>query len=267
MKLLVTHKTDYHYGQSLQRIIQSYRLNPSHSSSQTILQWDVVVEGGTLTKGARDAAGDLTRTMNMNFPKKQAEQDGGCVISISIKGLVETNDTNGVLADYRETISPLVYLKQTALTKADAAITDLAHQPKSPAKTPPKTLDLAHELCQLASKSIAYLPDTTHHDVSAAEALKLGQGVCQDQTHLLISMARLHDLPARYVVGYLHSDASGNSHEATHAWAEIYIAELGWIGFDSTNIVCPDARYIRLCSGLDAHHAAPIRGVIFGTGA
>ena len=67
-------------------------------------------------------------------------------------------------------------------------------------------------------------------------------------------------------MGYLHSDADGQSHEASHAWCEIYIQELGWVGFDATNGICADERYLRLGSGLNAHDAAPIRGITFGAG-
>lgn len=42
---------------------------------------------------------------------------------------------------------------------------------------------------------------------------------------------------------------------------------LGWIGFDPANSCCPDDRYIRLGSGLDAQDAAPIKGTARGLGA
>lgn len=41
---------------------------------------------------------------------------------------------------------------------------------------------------------------------------------------------------------------------------------IGWIGFDPANECCPDARYIRIGSGLDAHEAAPIKGIAQGDG-
>ena len=67
------------------------------------------------------------------------------------------------------------------------------------------------------------------------------------------------------MTGYLH--AEGGIAEASHAWAEIYVKDLGWVGFDASNGVCPDDRYIRLGSGYDAVDAAPIRGVAQGAGA
>ncbi|MFY8147531.1 MAG: transglutaminase-like domain-containing protein, partial [Rhodobacter sp.] len=74
-------------------------------------------------------------------------------------------------------------------------------------------------------------------------------------------------IPARYVSGYLMSGGDGSPGEAAHAWAEIWVQGLGWIGFDPANTCCPDDRYIRLGSGLDAQDAAPIRGTARGPAA
>jgi transglutaminase-like putative cysteine protease len=82
----------------------------------------------------------------------------------------------------------------------------------------------------------------------------------------VIAAARAAGVPARYVSGYLQADDTGLAHEASHAWAEVFVAGIGWIGFDPANRCCPDARYIRLGSGLDAQDAAPIRGISRGLG-
>ena len=48
----------------------------------------------------------------------------------------------------------------------------------------------------------------------------------------------------------------------THGWAEAWLPDLGWIGFDPSNRVCVTERYLRIASGLDADDAAPIRGSV-----
>jgi transglutaminase-like putative cysteine protease len=83
----------------------------------------------------------------------------------------------------------------------------------------------------------------------------------------MIAVARASGLPARYVAGYLLTAGDDATQEASHAWAEVFVPGLGWIGFDPANECCPDDRYIRLGSGLDARDAAPIRGSARGTGA
>ena len=79
-------------------------------------------------------------------------------------------------------------------------------------------------------------------------------------------LARLNNIPARYVTGYLYVNEDGDHRGESHAWAELYIDDLGWVGFDPTNNCCPDERYIRIGSGLDAEGAALIRGVSRGVG-
>ena len=54
--------------------------------------------------------------------------------------------------------------------------------------------------------------------------------------------------------------------EASHGWAEAYVQELGWVGFDVANGISPDERYIRVATGLDYKEAAPISGMRFGDG-
>ena len=52
--------------------------------------------------------------------------------------------------------------------------------------------------------------------------------------------------------------------DATHAWAEIFIPHLGWTGFDVSNQISPDDRYVRVATGLDYSEAAPISGLTLG---
>ena len=82
----------------------------------------------------------------------------------------------------------------------------------------------------------------------------------------MIAAARLLGYPARYVSGYLLMD--GQTHQdATHAWCEIWTKGLGWVGFDVSNGISPDARYVRVATGRDYADAAPILGIRHGQGA
>ena len=55
-------------------------------------------------------------------------------------------------------------------------------------------------------------------------------------------------------------DGESTTATAHHAWAEVWVEGLGWVGFDVANRVCPTDRYVRLAAGLDAGYAAPIIG-------
>jgi transglutaminase-like putative cysteine protease len=182
-------------------------------------------------------------------------------IAVTVRGTVETVDLAGVMRGLRDQVPPEAYLRDTTATRLDAGLSELALAGQA-ASGP---LDAAHRLSAAVTAAIAYRPGATEVHTTAAEALAKGEGVCQDHAQAMIAVARANNLPARYVSGYLH--AVDADHEAAHAWAEVYVPGLGWIGFDPANECCPDDRYIRLGSGLDAQDAAPIRGTARGPGA
>ncbi|MBK5926156.1 transglutaminase family protein [Rhodobaculum claviforme] len=256
MIVTVEHVTTYHYDRPVRGVVQSHRLTPTRFDGQTVLDWSVEVSEGTAGGGFRDGAGDWVQSHSAHGPLSE--------ITVSVHGRVQTQDLAGVLRGHRERMPAAAYLRDTAPTRADVALTELARAAVAGAT---EDLDRAHRLCAAVAEAIAYRPGVTEAHTTAAEALRLGEGVCQDHAHALIATARVLDLPARYVSGYLggeDADAQGAAAEAAHAWAEIWVAGLGWIGFDPANACCPDARYVRLGSGLDAAGAAPIRGVARG---
>ena len=254
MLLTVDHLTRYRYDAPQRAVVQSHRLTPARFDGQRVLSWSVTVSGGEMGGAFRDGAGDFVQGWTVKGPVTEIE--------VRVQGQVDTTDLAGVLRGHRELVPALAYLRDTPATTADAALKALA---ESAVQDDP--LSQAHSLAFAVAGAIAYAPGTTHAHTTAAEALAQGQGVCQDHAHALIACARVHDIPARYVSGYLFADAAGAAHEAAHAWAELHVPGYGWIGFDPANRCCPDDRYIRLGSGLDAAEAAPIKGIARGVGA
>ena len=254
MLLSVDHVTRYRYDHPVRAVMQSHRLTPSVFDGQKVRDWTVTVSGGIPGGSFRDGAGDRVQGWTVKGPVSEVE--------VRVTGTVETVDLAGVLRGHREVVPPEVYLVDTLPTRADGAVVALARV----AEGADGPLAAAHLLAGAVADAIAYRPGATHAHPTAAEALALGEGVCQDHAHAMIACARAAGLPARYVSGYLFATADGVPHEAAHAWAEVFVAGLGWVGFDPANRCCPDDRYIRLGSGLDAQDAAPIRGIARGVG-
>ena len=253
MRLSVDHVTRYVYDRPARSVVQSHRLQPSEFEGQKLLHWQVTVSGGSKGAVYRDGAGDLVQGWTVAGPVSE--------VTVRVEGSVETKDFSGVLRGHRETVPPEAYLRATTPTRADTALQALANSVAGS-----DSLALAHALREAVADAISYRPGATHAHTTAAEALALGEGVCQDHAHALIAVARVRGLPGRYVSGYLFADADGAAHEAAHAWAELHLPGLGWVGFDPANRCCPDARYIRLGSGFDSQDAAPIRGIARGGG-
>ncbi|SES15414.1 Transglutaminase-like enzyme, putative cysteine protease [Tranquillimonas rosea] len=258
MRLTVSHTTTYQFSPPKRGVVQSHRLTPARTAGQAARSWSVSVPGATQGAAFRDGAGDWIDTVSLAGPVSE--------LSVEVTGVVETSDTSGVLRDHRETVPPMAYLRETRATHVDHDLAVLSRD--AVAELPEDdALGRAHALSEAVAARIAYRSGSTLWGTSAAEALAQGEGVCQDQAHALIAVAIAAGLPARYVAGYLYS-ANGDlaADEATHAWAEIWIDRLGWVGFDPANGCCPDDRYIRLGSGHDAVGAAPIRSVSEGAG-
>ena len=257
MKLQVTHRTTYSYDIPPRSVLQSHRLLPASFDGQKVLSWDVQISGGDVSRGAGfvDGAGDWIETVAI-----RGEVTG---VTIDVLGEVETKDTLGVVKGLKSKAPPRAYMRASPMTALNGDLRDLASDAVAGVQT---ELDRAHALARAITGAIAYVPGMTDSQTSAAEALALGQGVCQDQSHALIAVARAVDMPGRYVTGYLHSTADGQSHEASHAWAELWVDGMGWVGFDAANACCPDEKYIRVGCGHDAVGAAPIRGISVGPG-
>ncbi|MFT3688769.1 transglutaminase family protein [Paenirhodobacter sp.] len=253
MIFTINHVTTYRYEAPMRSAVQSLRLFPSRFDGQRVIGWEVKVEGGTRGGSFRDGAGDRVEGWSVRGPVSE--------VSVAVTGQVETIDLAGVLRGHRELVHPFAYLRETAATWIDDAVETLAQEAGG---TDP--LSRAHALSRAVSKAIAYVPGATDTHTTAAEALAQGEGVCQDHAHALCAAARAVGMPARYVSGYLYARDDGAPHEASHAWAEIWVEGIGWIGFDAANECCPDENYIRLGSGLDAREAAPIKGIALGQG-
>ena len=258
MLLNVRHETVYNYSEPIRYIVQSHRLHPADNESQKILNWSVTVEGANFGSFFVDGGGDTIRTMTMPGPLDH--------LTVRVEGQVETSDTAGILRGHMETLPPLSYIRKTQSTAVTAAIRKLAKTALKDMDDATE-LDRAHALAAIVAKKVKYSPGTTQAHTTANDALKQGEGVCQDHAHILIALARAVGMPARYITGYLNASADDGQSEASHAWAEIYTNDLGWVGFDASNGNCPNDHYIRIGSGLDALDAAPIRGVSVGAGA
>lgn len=131
----------------------------------------------------------------------------------------------------------------------------------------------ARAAASLIHDRFRYARGATHVHSSVRDVVATGAGVCQDFTHLLLALARSRGLPARYVSGYLmpaEDDAGAAKIEqvaggrASHAWAEVMVPGVGWVGIDPTLGTPTSVRHIRVAYGRDYADVPPVRGVYRG---
>lgn len=254
MLLKVSHSTRYRYSEPSVHTVQKLRLTPNESQAQRVVEWSIDAPG--IDKAATHIDGFGNRVHLISQAEAHEE------VLITASGTVETFDTGGVYGPDEPQTNPRVFLNATALTASSEGIEVLAGEIAGTTADP---LEQVHTMMRLIADRVTYEPWTTHVGTTAAEALDAGHGVCQDHAHILIATARHLDIPARYVTGYLHV-ADEEQSVAHHAWAEAFVPDLGWVGLDPANGVCPTEHYVRLSCGFDAVGAAPITGVRKGNG-
>jgi transglutaminase-like putative cysteine protease len=253
MLIAIRHRTDYHYERAFNHAVQSLRLTPPSGTTQHVIEWRIEMPGIETASNYHDSWGNLVHLVTPHGDVSD--------LSILVHGVIDTHDTGGVVGMTNEAALPPIFLRETPTTKPSKAIAEFARS--SARKTRLETL---HTLLTGIQRHVAYDTDATHVLTTASEAFESQRGVCQDHAHIYIAAARVLGIPARYVTGYLlvESDEPAVAH---HAWAEAYTEDLGWIGFDAANGVCPTPNYVRLAVGLDAPAAAPVRGIMRGSGA
>lgn len=246
MRLRISHTTRYRFDGPVGWGLQQLRKTPKTSHQQWVLNWKIRVEGGVKELSFEDHFNNVVELVGF-------ARDAGEVV-VASEGEVELNDTGGVVGRHLGPAPLWLFKRVTERTRAGQGVKALLREVEGDT-----VLDRMHGLMRAVHAGLAYEVGASHPDWSAEEALASGRGVCQDHTHVFLAGAREIGVPARYVSGYLLLD-DAIEQEAMHAWAEAWIEGLGWVGFDAANAISPDARYVRVATGLDYSQAAPVTG-------
>ena len=252
MRLKILHTTTYHFEHPVFYGLQQLRLIPKTRTGQTVLAWKMQIEGGQTETEFTDH--HQNRVSLISFDPQARS------IVVHCEGEVDTTDTAGVTGRHGG-FAPLWFFQHaTDLTRAGARVRALTRGLK---EEEPEDIARLHALSARIIAAVPYEIGVTQATSTAEEAVELSGGVCQDHAQIFVAAARAMGYPARYVSGYLlmsdrvHQDAS-------HAWAEVHVEPLGWVGFDVSNGYCPDDRYVRVATGLDYRDAAPVSGLRYG---
>lgn len=247
MRLFIRHETQYDYDMPLAYSAQRLYLWPIDFATQKTVTWAITAPGIENALNYTDGFGN--RVHMLTFQKITGP------VSIIAEGVIDCTDAAGVVRGLNSPAPDAIFLRLTKFTTPNAAIGALAarHLGTQP------TLQGLHGLMNEIHMKVAYELGATGAHTTAAEAFDDARGVCQDHAHILIAAARGAGIPARYVTGYLVT-GMGASSTAAHAWAEVLVPDLGWVGFDPANNTCPTDNYVRVAAGIDAAGVTPIRG-------
>ena len=253
MRLQVRHETTYDYDAPVGWGLQQLRLTPKATRAQRVLGWAVTVEGGRVELEFDDH--HRNRVQLVSF------EPGATRLRVLAEGEVEVEDAAGVLGPHGGFAPLWLFERATPRTEAGPGCRALVDRVSGE----PNSLFRLHDLSAAIADAVEWTDGSGDVARGAEAAITAGKGVCQDQAHVLIACARAMGIPARYVSGYLRLDGKDEA-DATHAWAEAWVPDLGWVGFDVANRMSPDGRYVRVATGLDYAEAAPVSGARRGTG-
>ena len=271
----ISHTSTYEYLGEVSVSHHLLRLTPRDSTRQRCLEHHLSVQPGPETMRIRsDYFGNLTHFVGVETSHKTfviTAQGRVAVNPVFIPDLLETPSWEWVRASCRDghpeqTLEALEFTYPSPLVPAPeqfAPYTQPSFVPRRP------VLEAVADLTRRIYEDFVFDPAATTVTTPVEEVLHRRRGVCQDLAHLEVACLRSHGLPARYVSGYIETEASPGQPklrgvDASHAWVSFFCPGIGWLDVDPTNNCFPSMRHITLAWGRDYADICPIRGVLVG---
>jgi transglutaminase-like putative cysteine protease len=272
-RLNVVHRTVYRYARPVERSTHVLKLEPADDRLQRLRSYTLRVSVEGTTREYEDVFGNRTRRVVIERPFSEL-----VVEATSVVDLFDIDPLGFAKVRKRSTI-PLVWMpwqhhmlqpfllppelpESQLLELASYAMTFVERNDYD-------LLDTLLDLNRSIFREYAYKPGETTIHTTPFDVYSKRLGVCQDFTNLFICLARLLGVPARYVCGYVFTGPQHSNvrmGEASHAWVQVYLPEVGWKGFDPTNGTVTQTEHVRVASGRSFVDATPTSGTIFAGG-
>jgi transglutaminase-like putative cysteine protease len=268
----IRHVTRFSYTSPVSECVMEIRMRPATFGPQRCLQFEVDVAPRARVFAYRDFLGNWVH--HFDIPRRhtqlaitaraQVQVDTPVVLPAAMDGdawrEVDAWAVTGEHWDFRQPSHFAAW--SPALLAFVETLGPLHRRQADPLSTARAVMHAVHE-------GFAYAPNSTRVDSPIDEALASRRGVCQDFTHVLLASLRRVGLPCRYVSGYIAPRPAGEGPDAsaiaTHAWAEVLLPQIGWVGLDPTHDVTAGPRHVRVAIGRDYADVPPTRGTFKGT--
>lgn len=161
------------------------------------------------------------------------------VFEVMTEGTVLTGCSAGTKADEEYRLG--MFIAQTDYTKPDKELKEFHAGIPLPEGT---NLEKSMLIMEKLREEFSYVQGVTDITTTAAQAWALRRGVCQDYSHIMLSLCRMAGIPCRYVAGMLIGEG------LSHAWVEIEDGGI-WYGLDPTNGTRVFEDHIKISHGRD----------------
>lgn len=264
----IRHVTRYRYESEITESVMEVRKCPLSKDLQRLMSFKLEVKPGAKLFRYEEPLGNVVHHFDIRVPHQE--------MTVTAESLVEVRAGDEIppslptenwqsLHRLESDTQYLDFIMHSPLIPPTDALRALYDQVAPREEEDPLTF--LRRLSHFMVSEFAYVPQSTQVDSSIDQALESRQGVCQDFAHIMVGLSRLAGIPSRYVSGYLfHRKDCGDrsSQEASHAWMEAYLPDLGWVGFDPTNNILAGERHIVTNLGRDYRDVTPTRGVFLG---
>lgn len=270
MLLEVRHVTHYHYAEPVRESVMEVWMQPQKGARQRLVSFDLDIEPAAQLFSYADPFGNAVYHFDVPQPHEHLRIVASAAVETTppppLPEALDLGEWDRLRSDFvrGENFDFLThggFAVETELLRAFIA----QHQLEELRRRDP--LSAMQALSETIYQAFGYEAGVTHADSPIDLALEAGRGVCQDFAHIMIAICRSWGVPARYVSGYLFTDRQGGDRsdpDATHAWVEVFLPSLRWVGFDPTNNVLAGERHIASAVGRDYHDVPPSRGVYKG---
>ncbi len=270
MLLDIRHITRYQYGVPVRESVMELWMQPQKSIHQRLISFELDVEPASQLFSYADSFGNAVYHFDVPQPHDQ--------LTINARSAVETQPpapqppaldpgewdrlrSEFIRGEHFDYLQPHGFARETDALRAFEAQHEIGEFRRYDPLTAVRGLNDA------IYRAFEYETGITRPDSPIDDVLKAGRGVCQDFAHVMIAICRSWGVPARYVSGYLFTDKKQGDRsdpDATHAWIEVFLPSLRWIGFDPTNNAYCSERHVVCAVGRDYSDVPPSRGVYKG---
>lgn len=267
----IRHVTRFAYDAPVRESVMELRMRPAADGAQRVLQFDLQLQPRARVFAYRDHVGNWVHHFDLPRPHTQLVITSHAQVQVdpppprpaaldrSAWDTIDGWRDRGEHWDFRQ---PSAF---AAWTDALAALAGSMGEASTRAQDP---LTTVRETIAFIHRTFEYTPNSTRVDSPIDEALAARRGVCQDFTHIMLALLRRHGLPCRYVSGYIAPAAAGEAPVtgaiATHAWVEVLLPGIGWLGVDPTNNLDAGIRHVRVAVGRDYGDVPPTKGTFTG---
>jgi len=268
--LEIRHVTQYHYERPVRESLMELWMQPQKTARQRLISFELDLNPAAQVFSYADSFGNAVYHFDVPQPHDK--------LTIVARSAVETEPPGERpdaldMGEWDRLRSEFVrgecfdFLRMHGFVETTEALNAFIDEHNLDDLRRRDPLTAMRMLSETIYRAFEYQPGVTDADSPIDLALSAGRGVCQDFAHIMLAVCRSWNVPARYVSGYLFTDRDAGDRsdpDATHAWVEVFLPSLRWVGFDPTNNMMTGERHVAVAVGRDYADVTPSRGVYKG---